>query len=325
MVRSVVTGAAGFLGSHLVDRLLSDDHEVVGVDNLSTGSIANLRTAKTRRRFRFLRSDLVDLGRLPAAERYWHLASPASPLAYQRHPIATLRVNAEGTHRVLETARRHDAAVFLASTSEVYGDPEVHPQPERYWGHVNPTGLRSCYDEGKRYAEALALAYHRLYGLDVRIGRIFNTYGPRMDPTDGRVISNFVVQALRGEPFTIHGSGAQTRSYCYVSDLIEAIVRLGRAPASVPSPMNLGTPEEFTVTETARAIARILGVRFRTRKIPAAPDDPVRRCPDISLARTHLRWAPSVTFDDGVRRTAEFFRPSPTLLPRASRHHPSAR
>src|SRR5208282_5679992 len=223
LVEAVVTGAAGFLGSHLVDSMVADGWRVWGIDNLSTGRRANLEAALRKKRFRLRSADITGTGRLPRANRYYHLASPASPPAYQHDPISTLRVNSAGTLRVLEAARRSDARVLLASTSEVYGDPEVNPQSESYWGHVNPIGPRSCYDEGKRYAEALAMAYRREHGLDIRIARIFNTYGPRMDPNDGRVVSNFIVQGLRGRPLTIYGRGTQTRSFCYVSDMVRGL------------------------------------------------------------------------------------------------------
>jgi UDP-glucuronate decarboxylase len=305
---SVVTGAAGFLGSHLTDRLLADGDTLLGIDNLSTGRLANLAEARRSPHFHFQRADIVRCGPLPRAERYFHLASPASPPAYQRDPIVTLRVNAEGTLAVLEAARRADARVLLASTSEVYGDPEEHPQRESYWGHVNPVGLRSCYDEGKRYAEALSMAYRRSYGLDVRVARIFNTYGPRMDPSDGRVISNFMRQGLLGEPMTLYGRGQQTRSFCYVADLVEALALLVRAPSKVSTPMNLGNPAEVTVARVARLVARTLGVPAKMRFVPLPEDDPRRRRPDISLARKYLCWSPHVPLEEGLQETAVYFR-----------------
>ncbi len=308
MARAVVTGAAGFLGSHLVDTLLADAHDVVGLDNLSTGRRQNLRAAAGSARFRFVRADLTRSARLPAADRYYHLASPASPPAYQRDPVGTLRVNGVGTLRVLEAARRHDARVVISSTSEVYGDPLVHPQPESYWGHVNPIGLRSCYDEGKRFGEALCMAYRRQYGLDVRIARIFNTYGPRMDPEDGRVVSNFIVQGLRGRPLTVYGSGRQTRSFCYVSDLVRGLAALGDAKKSVVTPMNLGNPREFTVERVARLVARALGVPFRVAHDPLPADDPKQRCPDIRRARAELGWSPTVPLEEGLTSTIAYFR-----------------
>ncbi len=308
LAKLLVTGAAGFLGSHLVDSLLAEGEEVEGVDNLSTGRLVNLARARSNPRFRLRRGDLVRVRALPRADRYFHLASPASPPAYQRDPVGTLQVNGAGTHRVLEAARRADARVLIASTSEAYGDPEVHPQGEQYWGHVNPVGLRSCYDEGKRYAEALGAAYRRQYGLDVRIARIFNTYGPRMDPNDGRVISNFLVQGLRRAPFTLYGRGTQTRSFCYVDDLVDGLRRLMRTRGHVPTPMNLGNPREFTIRRTAELVARALGVPLRFEFRPLPEDDPRQRCPDIRRARRYLRWSPRVPLEEGLRRTADYFR-----------------
>lgn len=308
MPTAVVTGAAGFLGSHLVDSLLDDAYTVLGLDNLSTGRRINLAPAERSARFRFRTVDLVRVGRFPPAQRIFHLASPASPPAYARDPIGTLSVNSLGTARVLEAARRAGARVLIASTSEVYGDPEVHPQREGYWGHVNPIGPRSCYDEGKRFSEALSMAYRRRYGLDVRIARIFNTYGPRMDPNDGRVVSNFIVQGLEGRPFTIYGDGKQTRSYCYVADLVRGLRRLMDAPPETPTPMNLGQPRELTVLETAKRVARALKVPASLEFRPLPEDDPVRRRPDIRRARRYLGWAPTTSFDLGLARTIEYFR-----------------
>jgi UDP-glucuronate decarboxylase len=308
LAKAVVTGAAGFLGSNLVDLLLTKPSEVVGLDNLTTGRRKNLSNASRNRCFEFSRVDLTRVHDLPRAERYYHLASPASPPAYQRDPIGTLLVNSTGTHRVLDAARRRDARVLIASTSEVYGDPEVHPQNERYWGHVNPVGVRGCYDEGKRFAEALAMAYRRSYGLDVRIARIFNTYGPRMDPDDGRVVSNFIVQALRGKPFTVYGRGQQTRSFCYVSDLVQGLYLLMEAASEPPTPMNLGNPREFTVRQTAQLVAQALGIPVRFEFRPLPEDDPKQRSPDIRLARKHLGWVPRVSFETGISKTVEYFR-----------------
>jgi nucleoside-diphosphate-sugar epimerase len=304
----VVTGAAGFLGSNLVDLLLKNRSEVVGVDNLTTGRRVNLSAASQSPRFRLRRADLTRTDGLPRADHYYHLASPASPPAYQRDPIGTLRVNSEGTRRVLESARRADGRVLITSTSEVYGDPEVHPQRETYWGHVNPVGVRSCYDEGKRYSEALAMAYRRRYGLDVRIARVFNTYGPRMDPHDGRVISNFIVQGLSEDPFTIYGQGSQTRSFCYVSDMVEGLQMLMNASPTPPSPMNLGNPREFTVRRTAELVAAALGVPAKFRYLPLPEDDPRQRSPDIRLARKQLGWSPRVPFERGLAMTVAYFR-----------------
>ena len=315
--RIVVTGAAGFLGSHLVDRLLAGGHRVIGIDDLSTGRRSNLRDALNDPRFRLLRADLSTLSAIPNAGRYYHLASPASPSAYQRDPIGTLRVNSVGTYCVLESARKADARVLLASTSEVYGDPSVHPQDEKYWGNVNPIGPRSCYDEGKRFAEALGMAYRRRYGLDVRIARIFNTYGPRMAADDGRVVSNFIVQGLRGKAFTLYGKGNQTRSFCYVSDLVEGLKRLMEAPGDVPTPINLGNPREFTVRQTAEMVAREIGIRPTFRHEPLPEDDPKQRSPVIRRARQYLGWSPRVPFEEGLRETVQYFR-----TVRASRRSP---
>jgi UDP-glucuronate decarboxylase len=316
LAEAVVTGAAGFLGSHLVDSLLEDGWQVRGVDNLVTGRRVNLAGARTHPRFRFQKLDLTRSATLPRADQYYHLASPASPPAYQRDPIGTLRVNSVGTYHVLETARRYDARMLLASTSEVYGDPEVHPQTEEYWGHVNPIGARSCYDEGKRYAEALATAYRRIYGLDVRIARIFNTYGPRMDPADGRVVSNFIVQGLRGAPLTIYGQGKQTRSFCYVSDTVRGLRSMMRAGSRVPTPMNIGNPREFSIRTAAELVARALGIAVRLEFRPLPEDDPKRRSPDIHRAMRYLRWSPRFSFEQGLPPTVAYFR---SLEPARSR------
>jgi UDP-glucuronate decarboxylase len=310
-MRVVVTGGAGFVGSHLVDQQLAEGHSVLAIDNLSTGRRENLRSASESPKFRWRRADLVRLRSVPSADRYFHLASPASPPAYQRDPIGTLAVNSSGTARVLEAARRNDARVVFASTSEVYGDPEVHPQFESYWGHVNPIGPRSCYDEGKRFGEALAAAYRREYGIDVRIARIFNTYGPRMSPTDGRVVSNFIVQGLRGQPFTLYGGGSQTRSFCYVSDLVRGLGLLMAAQPAPPTPMNLGNPREFTIRRTAELIAQALGTKPRFRVRPSPVDDPRQRSPVIRLARRHLGWTPRIPFEEGLPPTVDYFRSFP--------------
>jgi nucleoside-diphosphate-sugar epimerase len=307
MVDSVVTGAAGFLGSHLVDSLLRDGLQVEGIDNLITGNLQNLVSARKSKHFRFHHMDVTTDAPFSQATVYYHLASPASPSAYQREPVATLRSNAEGAYRVLEAARLSDARVVLASTSEVYGDPEIHPQVEDYWGNVNPIGPRSCYDEGKRYAEALTTAYRRHYGLDVRIARIFNTYGPRMAADDGRVVSNFIVQALQSTPLTVYGTGKQTRSFCYVSDTVRGLKELG-AVRQVPGPVNIGNPGEISILDLVSEIGKAIGKKLKVVRMSSADDDPRRRCPDISRAQRYLSWSPKVELRDGLRETVNYFR-----------------
>jgi nucleoside-diphosphate-sugar epimerase len=291
-----------------VDAHLGRGDTVVGVDNLSTGRLQNLSQARLANRFEFIRRDISKSDKLPRADWFYHLASPASPPAYQRDSIGTLLVNSVGTQHVLEAARRCDGGVLIASTSEVYGDPEVHPQREDYWGHVNPIGPRSCYDEGKRFGEALASAYRRTHGLDVRLARVFNTYGPRMDPKDGRVVSNLLIQGLTGQPFTVFGDGYQTRSFCYVDDLIAGMLRLKRVRPTPPTPINLGNPAEFTVNSLVRVVAKVLGVPIRIRRFRLPEDDPRQRRPDISLARRYLRWEPKVVLERGLALTADYFR-----------------
>ncbi|MCI4345941.1 MAG: SDR family oxidoreductase [Thermoplasmata archaeon] len=305
--RAIVTGAAGFLGSHLVDRLLTDGWMVLGIDNLSSGRLENLALARERQGFQFRRADLRRKLRLPPATAIFHLASPASPPRYEADPIGTLEVNAFGTAQVLAHAVSCGARVLVSSTSEVYGDPQVHPQPESYWGHVNPIGVRSCYDEGKRFLEALCAAWQRQRGADVRIARIFNTYGPRMAPDDGRVVSNFFVQGWRGAPITVQGTGRQSRSFCYVDDLIEGLVRLYAAPPDT-GPVNLGNPRgEATVLQLATRIRRLTGDRSPIVFVPRAADDPERRRPDLRKARRILDWEPKVPLATGLSRTSEYF------------------
>jgi dTDP-glucose 4,6-dehydratase len=306
-VRLLVTGAAGFLGSHLSDRLLAEGHEVVGMDNFITGSEKNLAHLAGNPRFSFVRHDVSQFIALDGPlDGVLHFASPASPIDYLKLPIQTLKVGSLGTHNSLGLAKAKGARFFLASTSEVYGDPLVHPQPETYWGNVNPVGPRGVYDEAKRFAESITMAYQRYHGLETRIVRIFNTYGPRMRPRDGRVVSNFIVQALLGEPITIYGDGSQTRSFCYVSDLIEGIYRLFRSDRGDPT--NVGNPNEFTVTQLAERVKAMTGSAAPIVYQPLPTDDPKVRQPDITIARATLGWEPRVALDEGLARTIEYFR-----------------
>lgn len=306
MPRTIVTGAAGFLGSHLCDRLLAEGHEVVGIDNLLTGSIANIHHIRSDR-FSFIKQDVTDYLYLKGEVDYvLHFASPASPVDYLNYPIQTLKVGALGTHKTLGLAREKRARFLLASTSEVYGDPQIHPQPESYWGHVNPIGPRGVYDEAKRFAEAMTMAYQRFHQMETRIVRIFNTYGPRMRLEDGRVVPNFIAQALRGEPLTVYGKGEQTRSFCYVSDLVEGIYRLLISGES--EPVNIGNPVEMTILDFARAIVRLVGSTSEIAYRPLPEDDPKTRQPDISKARQKLNWEPKVALEQGLRTTIEYFR-----------------
>jgi UDP-glucuronate decarboxylase len=303
--RILVTGGAGFLGSHLCERLIRDGHEVICIDDLFTGSRRNLDTLLKNNRFELIRHDVCEPMHIECDEIY-HLACPASPVHYQRNPVRTIRTCVQGTLTALELAREVHARVMIASTSEIYGDPLVHPQVESYWGNVNPIGPRACYDEGKRCAEALAASYSQQYNVEVRIARIFNTYGPRMLPNDGRVVSNFVVQCLRGEPITLFGDGCQTRSFCYVDDLIEGFVRLMHSDLSVP--VNLGNPVEETIIELAERIRSLTGSTSMITREPKPQDDPTRRRPDITRARTELGWVPTIALDDGLRKTIDYFR-----------------
>jgi UDP-glucuronate decarboxylase len=307
---TLVTGGAGFLGSHLCERLLAEQREVICLDDLSTGSRANIEGLLSEGRFCFMRHDVIepcDRLRTRALEEIYHLACPASPVHYQRDPVRTLRTAVEGTRQMLELARLTGARVLIASTSEVYGDPLQHPQREDYWGHVNPVGPRACYDEGKRCAETLAINYAAQHGVRVYIPRIFNTYGPRLHEQDGRVVSNFIVQALRGQALTVYGGGTQTRSFCYVSDLIEGFRRL-MASDLVARPINLGNPRETTVVALARLVRRLTRAHAPIVEVPLPKDDPCRRNPDIRLATHHLGWAPQVKLEDGLRRTIADFR-----------------
>jgi UDP-glucuronate decarboxylase len=305
-MRILVTGGAGFLGSHLCDRLLRDGHEVVCLDNLFTGRKSNIEHLLANSRFEFVRHDVTDPFKVEV-EQIYNLACPASPPHYQYNPIKTIKTSVMGSINCLGLAKRLKARVFQASTSEVYGDPQVHPQPESYWGNVNPIGKRSCYDEGKRCAETLFFDYHRENKVDIRVVRIFNTYGPRMHEADGRVVSNFIVQALRGEDLTIYGDGAQTRSFCFVDDLIEGFVRF-MAQTETPGPLNLGNPGEFTMLQLAQLTLKLVGGKSKIVHKPLPSDDPKQRQPDITLARKLLKWEPAVPLEEGLRRTIAYFK-----------------
>ena len=306
-MRVLITGVAGFLGSHLADRLIADGHEVVGMDNFITGSPDNIAHLTGQKAFSFYEHNVTNFIYVQGPlDGVLHFASPASPRDYLELPIQTLKVGSLGTHKALGLAKAKGARFLLASTSEVYGDPLVHPQPEAYWGNVNPVGPRGVYDEAKRFAEALTMAYHRYHGLDTRIVRIFNTYGPRMRVRDGRVVSNFIVQALKNEAITVFGEGSQTRSFCYVDDLVDGIVRLFERGTSEPT--NVGNPNEFTVLQLADLVLRLTGSESRIVKEPLPEDDPKVRQPDIARARSQLGWEPRVELEAGLRRTIEYFR-----------------
>ena len=307
MSRVLVTGGAGFLGSHLCDRLLRDGHDVLCVDNFFTGSKRNVAHLLGNPAFELLRHD-VTFPLFVEVDRIFNLACPASPVHYQHDPVQTTKTSVHGAINMLGLAKRLRARILQASTSEVYGDPEVHPQQESYWGRVNPIGFRSCYDEGKRCAETLFFDYHRQHRLDIKVVRIFNTYGPRMHPNDGRVVSNFIVQALRGEDITIYGDGQQTRSFCYVDDLIEAMVRTMETGLEFTGPVNIGNPHEHTMLELAEKILALIGGTSKLVFRPLPMDDPRQRQPDISLAKERLDWQPRVNIDDGLRQTIAYFR-----------------
>ena len=308
--RTLVTGGAGFLGSHLCDRLLAEGHTVICMDNLLTGSLDNIAHLGGQADFRFVKQDVTEYLSLEGPLDYLlHFASPASPVDYLRYPIQTLKVGSLGTHKALGLARAKGARFLLASTSEVYGDPQVHPQPESYWGHVNPVGPRGVYDEAKRFAEALTMAYHRAHGVATRIVRIFNTYGPRMRPHDGRVVSNFLVQALAGQPLTIYGTGQQTRSFCYVTDLVDGLVRL--LFSNEVDPVNLGNPTEWTIRDLVATIETLLGRPLPVVAHPLPTDDSQVRQPDITRARTLLGWEPTVALATGLRETLAYFQQRP--------------
>ena len=304
--RVLVTGGAGFLGSHLCERLIGAGNEVICVDNFFTGSRSNVAHLFEEPRFELLRHD-VTFPLYVEVDEIYNLACPASPIHYQTDPVQTTKTSVHGAINMLGLAKRVRARILQASTSEVYGDPQVHPQREDYWGHVNPVGVRSCYDEGKRCAETLCFDYNRQHGLPVKVARIFNTYGPRMHPNDGRVVSNFIVQALSGEPITIYGDGSQTRAFCYVDDLIEGLLSLMKTPESVTGPINIGNPEEFTVRDLADLVLELTGSQSELCQEPLPSDDPVRRCPDISLARETLGWEPRTRLRDGLKSTIDYF------------------
>ncbi len=310
--RILVTGGAGFLGSHLIERLLERGDEVVCADNLFTGSKLNIEHLYTHPGFEFLRHD-VTFPLYIEVDQIYNLACPASPIHYQHDPVQTTKTSVHGAINMLGLAKRLRARIFQASTSEVYGDPTVHPQPESYWGNVNPIGVRSCYDEGKRCAETLFFDYHRQHGLDIRVARIFNTYGPRMHPNDGRVVSNFIVQALNNEDITLYGDGEQTRSFCFVDDLIEGFLRFMDLPAGAaggpgfPGPINLGNPREFTIRQLAELVIELTGSRSKLVFLPLPADDPKQRQPEITLAKQLLNWEPSIPLEAGLKKTITYF------------------
>lgn len=304
--RILVTGGAGFLGSHLCDRLVARGDDVLCVDNFYTGSKANVAHLLDKSNFELLRHD-VTFPLYVEVDEIFNLACPASPIHYQKDPVQTTKTSVHGAINMLGLAKRCKAKILQTSTSEVYGDPEVHPQTEDYWGRVNPIGIRSCYDEGKRCAETLFFDYHRQHNLRIKIVRIFNTYGPRMHPDDGRVVSNFIMQALQGKDITLFGNGEQTRSFCYVSDLVEAILRMMDTPDDVPGPINIGNPGEFTMRELAEKVLSLTGSKSSIIHLPLPADDPRQRKPDLTLAKKHLNWEPTIALDQGLRETIEYF------------------
>jgi UDP-glucuronate decarboxylase len=307
MITMLVTGGAGFLGSHLCDRLIKDGHDVLCVDNFFTGTKRNIAHLFGQQHFELQRHD-VTFPLYVEVKQIYNLACPASPIHYQFDPVQTAKTSVHGAINMLGLAKRVRARILQASTSEVYGDPEVHPQPEEYWGRVNPIGIRSCYDEGKRCAETLFFDYHRQHGLDIKVVRIFNTYGPRMHPNDGRVVSNFIVQALKGEAITIYGDGQQTRSFCYVDDLINAMVAMMATEPGFPGPVNIGNPGEFTMMQLAEKVLQLTASKSKLRFLTLPADDPKQRRPDIALARNILKWEPKVSLEDGLKETIAYFR-----------------
>jgi UDP-glucuronate decarboxylase len=303
----LVTGGAGFIGSHLCERLLQEGHEVICVDNFYTGTKDNIKHLMNNPYFEIIRHDITFPLYVEVDEIY-HLACPASPVHYQNDPVFTIKTAVHGTINMLGLAKRTKAKIILASTSEVYGDPEVHPQSEEYWGNVNPIGPRACYDEGKRCAETLFFDYHRQHKVKIKIARIFNTYGPRMQINDGRVISNFIVQALRGEDITVYGDGSQTRSFCYIDDMVEGLIRLMNTPDEITGPINLGNPNETPILELAQKIIELTGSNSKIVFKPLPQDDPRRRCPDITKAKIILNWEPKISLEEGLKRTIEYFK-----------------
>ncbi len=306
ITRVLVTGGAGFLGSHLCERLLQSGHDVLCLDNFYTGGKRNIAHLLDNHSFELLRHD-VTFPLFVEVDQIYNLACPASPIHYQNDPVQTTKVNVHGSINMLGLAKRVKATILQASTSEVYGNPTIHPQVESYWGNVNPLGLRACYDEGKRCAETLFFDYHRQHKVAIKVARIFNTYGPRMHPNDGRVVSNFIIQALEGNPITIYGDGSQTRSFCYVDDLVEALIRLMQTPTVCTGPVNLGNPEEFTILELAELVIRLTGSRSKIVRMGLPQDDPERRKPDISLAKSTLDWFPKIPLGEGITRTIAYF------------------
>jgi UDP-glucuronate decarboxylase len=304
--RVMVTGGAGFLGSHLCERLLAAGDDVLCIDNFYTGTKENVAHLLGHPRFELMRHD-VTFPLYVEVDEIYNLACPASPVHYQHDPVQTTKTSVHGAINMLGLAKRLKAKILQASTSEVYGDPQVHPQPENYWGHVNPIGIRSCYDEGKRCAETLFFDYHRQHKLRIKVARIFNTYGPRMHPNDGRVVSNFIVQALKGEPITVYGEGAQTRSFCYVDDLVSGLIKLMNTSDDFTGPVNIGNPGEFTIRQLAEKVIALTGSSSTIVKQPLPSDDPMQRKPDLTLARQHLQWEPTTMLDEGLQRTIQYF------------------
>ncbi len=305
--RILVTGGAGFLGSHLCERLLNEGHDILCADNFFTGTKRNINKIINNSSFELMRHDITFPLYVEVDEIY-NLACPASPIHYQFDPVQTTKTSVHGAINILGLAKRIKAKVFQASTSEVYGDPDVHPQPESYWGHVNPIGYRACYDEGKRCAETLFFDYYRQHNLKIKVARIFNTYGPRMHPNDGRVVSNFIVQALKNEPITVYGDGSQTRSFCYVDDLMNVFIQFMDSPDDITGPVNMGNPEEFTILELAELTIRLTGSQSKIRFEPLPFDDPMQRKPDISMAKEKLGWEPQIPLEEGLKRTIEYFK-----------------